>query len=348
MKRLRNIISWILIFTLCCGEFVPAAAVYAADTEVTVEDQEELSDETAVSEDAPAVTSEDAVSEDEAVSGDEAVPEEAAEEDTASEDEVTVPEEEVTGPETPGEDGEEEMQSDYDDARCSSDVDAEEDIDVEDSYSELQFVMKVDQVEGRKVAASINKARDGRAIARFTYDNGLEEKACQRAAEAAIYYSNIRPDGSSFDTIYNSNVNAEGKARKEILIREGKNAAEAMQYFQSASANSLISTGYTYMAIGHVEFEGTHYWALELTNATTNLADRTAKKEDVTYTIKINNKFIKETGVTTARLMLIPTFPRRCLPLRAISSLRSTSPIRLSFRSYARLRHGLMIRAWLP
>ncbi len=300
MKRLRNIISWILIFTLCCGEFVPAAAVYAADTEVTVEDQEELSDETAVSEDAPAVTSEDAVSEDEAVSRDEAVPEEAAEEDTASEDEVTVPEEEVTGPETPGEDGEEEMQSDYDDARCSSDVDAEEDIDVEDSYSELQFVMKVDQVEGRKVAASINKARDGRAIARFTYDNGLEEKACQRAAEAAIYYSNIRPDGSSFDTIYNSNVNAEGKARKEILIREGKNAAEAMQYFQSASANSLISTGYTYMAIGHVEFEGTHYWALELTNATTNLADRSAKKEDVKYTIKINDKFIKETGVSAS------------------------------------------------
>ncbi len=300
MKRLRNIISWILVFTLCCGEFVPAAAVYAADTEVTVENPEELSDETAVSEDAPAVISEDSVSEEEAVSGDEAVPEEAAaEEETASEDEVTVPEEEVTGPETPAEDAEEQL-SDYDDARCSSDVDAEEDIDVEDSYSELQFVMKVDQVEGRKVAASINKARDGRAIARFTYDNGLEEKACQRAAEAAIYYSNNRPDGSSFDTIYNSNVNAEGKARKEILIRDGKNAAEAMQYFQSASANALISTGYTYMAIGHVEFEGTHYWALELTNATTNLADRAAKKEDVTYTIKINDKFIKETGVTAS------------------------------------------------
>ncbi len=299
MKRLRNIISWILILTLCCGELFPAASVYAADIEVTQDDTAVSSDDAVVSEDDAAVSADEAVSEDAAVSEDEAAEEETSEEGV-SEDEANVPEEEVTVPDDADEEPVEEQQGDYEDARCSSDVEIEEEIDVNDSYSELQFVMRVDQTEGRKAAASINKARDGRAVARFTYDNGLEEKACQRAAEAAIYYSNNRPDGSSFDTIYSSNVNADGKARKEILIRDGKTGAEAYEFFKSASANALISTGYTYMAVGHVVFEGTHYWALELTNATTNLADRAAKNENVTYTIKINDKYIKETGVTAS------------------------------------------------
>ena len=52
--------SWILILTLCCGEFTPQMAVYAADVETVISEGDDVSADEIV------------ISEDKAVSGDEA------------------------------------------------------------------------------------------------------------------------------------------------------------------------------------------------------------------------------------------------------------------------------------
>ena len=284
--------SWILILTLCCGEFTPQMAVYAADEETVIGEEDTVSSDGYV------------ISEDEAVSADEVTEDDTVSEDAAvSEDEVTVSEDEaVPGDEVTAPVEEEEDPSDedgyYDDALVSDDVPVEEEEDVNaDSFCALSFKMFYDQKESRKLGVSINELRKTKGLVAYTYDNGLEEKACQRAAEAAVYYSNTRPDGRDFSTIFDGNVNASGKAKKEVLIREGNTAAEAFEKYLNVSDNFLTSTNYQYMAVGHVKFNGKHYWALELTNAITNLADKAERVEDVTVTMDMLLKFISAKNV---------------------------------------------------
>ncbi|MBQ9867654.1 MAG: chitobiase/beta-hexosaminidase C-terminal domain-containing protein [Lachnospiraceae bacterium] len=307
MKKLRRVLSWILILTLCCGEMTPQLAVYAAGEETVVEeegvsisdDEAAVSDDEAVSEDA---AEEEKIPED-AVSGDSVSEDEAAEEEeTAVSENETVSEDEVTAPEDEQEPAaEEESGSGYEDGLISDDVEAgEESDDNADSFSRLTFKMKYDQKEGRNAGVSINAIRKDGKKDGLTYDNGLEQKATLRAAEAAIYYSNTRPDGRNYDTIYNDNDTAKGKARKEILIREGANGGEAANIFRSVSLNSLLSDSYHYMAVGHVVFQGTHYWALELTEFPTNLANRNPRVEDVNVTIDVLDKFLSNKDVSAS------------------------------------------------
>jgi len=307
MKKLRRVLSWILILTLCCGEMTPQLAVYAAGEETAVEEEG-----VSISDDEAAVSGDEAVSEDaaeeekipeDAVSGDSVSEDEAAEEEeTAVSENETVSEDEVTAPEDEQEPAaEEESGSGYEDGLVSDDVEAgEESDDNADSFSRLTFKMKYDQKEGRNAGVSINAIRKDGKKDGLTYDNGLEQKATLRAAEAAIYFSNTRPDGRNFDTIYNDNDTAKGKARKEILIREGVNGGEAADIFRSVSLNSLLSDSYHYMAVGHVVFQGTHYWALELTEFPTNLANRNPSVEDVNVPMDVLDKFLSNKDVSAS------------------------------------------------
>ena len=79
MKKLRRVLSWILILTLCCGEMTPQLAVYAAGEETAIEEEG-----VSVSDDEAAVSGDEAVSEDAAE--EETISEDAAPEDTVSED----------------------------------------------------------------------------------------------------------------------------------------------------------------------------------------------------------------------------------------------------------------------
>ncbi|MBP5606878.1 MAG: hypothetical protein J6X66_01240, partial [Lachnospiraceae bacterium] len=286
MKRLKNIISWILILTLCCGEFTPQYMVYAAGEETGIQfDEETLSGDTAVSDDA-------VVSEDNAAEEEDAVSEDAAEEEAVSEDTTeeadTSEEEDADAPEQ----GEV-----YEDGRISDDVDAdEEEIVSADSYVTVSFTMNVDEKEARKVTASVNKLRQDNKKNNLTYDYGLEERAMRRAAEIAVYYSaDVRPDGLASSSILGENVR--NKARREMIIREGNDAAAAAALFRGISANELINSEYGYMAVGHVKFQGKHYWVLELTAAATNLNESKEKVGDEVFRMDVLEKFIAKAGV---------------------------------------------------
>ena len=296
MKRLKNIISWILILTLCCGEFTPQYMVYAAGEEIDTQFDDEtsggdtlVSADTAVSED-EAATDEDAVSEDE--TKEEAVSEDETKEDAVSEDAA----EEAAASDEEDENGIEQGEV-YDDGRISDDVDAgEEEIVSADSYVTVSFTMNVDEKEARKVTASVNKLRQDNKKNNLTYDYGLEEKAMRRAAEIAVYYSaDVRPDGLASSSILGENVR--NKARREMIIREGNDAAAAAALFRGISANELINSEYGYMAVGHVKFQGKHYWVLELTAAATNLNETKEKVGDEVFRMDVLEKFISKAGV---------------------------------------------------
>ena len=147
MKSLRRLMSWILILTLCCGEFTPQMAVYAADVETVISEGDDVSaDEIVISEDKAVSGDEAEAPEDETVSEDAAVSEDevnVSEDKAVSEDEVTAPEEK-----------EEESEGDgyYEDALVSDDVPVEEEEDVDaDSFCALSFKMYYDQKESRKL-----------------------------------------------------------------------------------------------------------------------------------------------------------------------------------------------------
>ncbi len=350
MRKLRNIISWILVFALCFGELAPATAVYAAETDAeaaealeeaaadegqeavsedetagadeeatgeAVPEEQALEDEAAGDEAAEESVSDDAAKDEaaESVSEDaaaeESVSEDAAEEETVSGNETADPVKEEEPDEGEAGKGSEGRAEGYTDGVISDEdiaVDEGEDLGAEDIRS-IDFEFVISQSGCREAGVLINQARKDGGVKVLTYDYGLEELACQRAEEASIYFSNTRPDGRDFSTIFNGNVNADGKPKKEILIRGNNpddednpidNATAAFDYFKGTYPGLLTDTQYSYIAVGHCVFDNIHYWSVELTSAVTNTNYRDPKKETQKRTIKIKRSYIKELGVATS------------------------------------------------
>ncbi len=285
MKRLRNIISWMLVVILCCGEITPQMQVFAAGTPGTEEEQVTAEDSVSVSDEGEASGSSDAAADDE-------------EADTSGAEEAQQTEEDLQqeGSQQAEEDasGEDISDSDLPELTDPS-VEADDDGAVV-KYS-LSFSVYCDQSSCRDAAIKLNKERRKNLRDKLVYDNGLEELACRRAAEAAIYFSEYRPDGSHYRSIYDDSVNIQGCAVKEILIYgDSENAADtadkAVELLIKKNSILANTTGYTNIAIGHIVYEGVHYWAAEINNAVSTGSTRAAVDGTVVYTMNVLENYI--------------------------------------------------------
>ena len=99
-------------------------------------------------------------------------------------------------------------------------------------------------------------------LAPLVYDKKLEDAAMRRAAEIAIFYSHTRPDGSSCFTIYPSGATGENIAagyRTAAAVFEGW-WEENKPYSGQGHRRNLLSANATGIGIGHVMYNGYHYW----------------------------------------------------------------------------------------
>lgn len=141
------------------------------------------------------------------------------------------------------------------------------------------------QTDARTMFAMINDFRTGKdawawnsdntekvsytGLSKLTYDYELEKIAMQRAAEIAVSYSHTRPNGRSCFTLYNSYYTCGEN------IAAGYNAyttaAEVFKGWQETDKDyagqghrrNMLNSWFTAVGIGHVYYNGCHYWVQE-------------------------------------------------------------------------------------
>lgn len=183
------------------------------------------------------------------------------------------------------------------------------------------------QTEARKMLSKVNSFRTGseawywnsdnktktkcKNLGKLKYDYNLEQIAMQRAAEIAFSFAHERTDGTS---CFTCNYNETSSYGENIAVGQGKYLETATSAFkiwkedkekyagQGHRRNMLGS--YTSIGIGHVYYNGCHYWVQEFgyTNGSSSTTANNAKK-NVSINIlssKIEKKSVnaKESSVT--------------------------------------------------
>lgn len=146
-----------------------------------------------------------------------------------------------------------------------------------------------------------NGAKD---IGVLTYDYNLEQIAMQRAMEVAISFSHTRPDGTRCFTAtyggtqsYGENI-AAGSSTYEGAFKQWREENEP--YDGQGHRRSMLNKDYTAIGIGHVVYNGTHYWVQQFGFKNSNAAQTTALNSNKTVEISAVSNQLKGTPVVTA------------------------------------------------
>lgn len=103
----------------------------------------------------------------------------------------------------------------------------------------------------------------------LTYDYELERIAMQRAMEIAIYYSHTRPNGTDCFTLHTvgsawaENIAAGYRTYEDVFVgwREDNEKYEGQGH-----RRNMLSENCKAIGIGHVVYNGIHYWVQEFSS----------------------------------------------------------------------------------
>lgn len=106
----------------------------------------------------------------------------------------------------------------------------------------------------------------------LTYDYDLEQIAMIRALEIAISFSHTRPNGKSCFTATYGSTKTQSYGENIAAIAAGRTTAEAAfigwrednkLYAGQGHRRNMLSSDFTAIGIGHVVYNGYHYWVQE-------------------------------------------------------------------------------------
>lgn len=137
----------------------------------------------------------------------------------------------------------------------------------------------------------------------LTYDYKLEEIAMQRAMEIAVYYSHTRPNGEDCFTL-----NTVGKAKAENIAAGYRTYEEVFigwredneDYEGQGHRRNMLSDKYNAIGIGHVVYNGTHYWVQEFSSEIQNSTEISPADEEQTVSVDILSSNITEKNIEIA------------------------------------------------
>lgn len=134
----------------------------------------------------------------------------------------------------------------------------------------------------------------------LTYDYKLEEIAMQRAMEIAIYNSHTRPNGESCYTL-----NTVGQAKAENIAAGYRTYEEVFigwredneDYDGQGHRRNMLSDKYNAIGIGHVVYNGTHYWVQEFSSTIQDSTEKQPVDKEQTISIDILSSNIIEKNI---------------------------------------------------
>ncbi len=196
----------------------------------------------------------------------------------------------------------------------------------EEVYAETNYTMNISvqygQTEARSMFNKINEFRTGSDawywaadnttkitcpnLSELTYDYTLEKVAMQRAAEIAIYYSHTRPNGDRCFTAYSENgyyyVTAGENIAAGFMTADSVFTAwveEDENYSGQGHRRNMLNSNFTAVGIGHVYYNGYHYWVQEFGAPVVNTEYTTPNDSDTVVGINVAPSKVKSVQVTS-------------------------------------------------
>jgi len=192
--------------------------------------------------------------------------------------------------------------------------------------NKLNITVKYGQTEARKMLKMINEFRTGNdawcwnedntkkeswKTNAITYDYNLEKIAMQRAAEIALLYDHTRPNGGSCFTAYTGVYSSEGEniAAGYGTFTTAKSVFTAWQekdekYLGQGHRRNMLYSGFNAVGIGHVYYNGAHYWVQEFGNVNLEPTVNTANDKDTAVSIDVLSSNIKSYSVKASKSSL--------------------------------------------
>lgn|GEM_PF-1649789 len=193
----------------------------------------------------------------------------------------------------------------------------------DDAYTG-EFTATFGQTEAREMLAMINDFRTGSQayyvdyngntiycsnLKELQYSYALEEIAMQRAAEIAIYFAHLRPDGSLCNTVTASNgIRSWGEnilwggaskyGSASVVFRSWREDGES--YSGQAHRRNMLDSDYAAVGVGHAYINGIHFWTQEFANYTDDAPFVSACDGDKKVTTRISESRISSISNRTA------------------------------------------------
>ena len=178
----------------------------------------------------------------------------------------------------------------------------------------IQIGVRYEQTEARKMLGMINEFRTGdnawywdrddetkiwlNDLDEYQYDYTLEKYAMQRAAEIALNFDHMRPDGTMCYSI-------SGRIRAEN-IAAGNRTAEATftqwqeeneDYAGQGHRRTMLSRSYTAVGIACVYYKGYYYWVQEFGYAV-DTEETASNDSETTVSIDVSKDLIESLEVS--------------------------------------------------
>ena len=112
------------------------------------------------------------------------------------------------------------------------------------------------------VLTMLNQARKAEGLGELTMDNGNMMKGAKiRAKEITIHWAHERPDGESWNTIFNEE-GIKYNARGENLADGYTTAQEVFDGWMASPGHkaNIMEPRFTHISIACLEYEGHFYW----------------------------------------------------------------------------------------
>ena len=182
----------------------------------------------------------------------------------------------------------------------------------------VNISVKYGQTEARKIFNMINEMRTSstdawywneddttkttcNALSELAYDYDLERLAMKRAAEIALSYSHTRPNGGRSFSIYSEEGITNWRALGEN-IAAGYLSAEAVNmgwrednenYIGQGHRRNMLSADFNCVGIGHVYYNGYHYWVEEFAYRTSvNITETAANDSEQPAALSVDSSKI--------------------------------------------------------
>lgn len=198
----------------------------------------------------------------------------------------------------------------------------------EAATADYQVPVTYGQTEARKMIDMINGFRTGSDawywnqdnatkttcanLGKLTYDYALEQAAMLRVAEIAVSFSHTRPNGGScFDALSSLPLYAMG----ENIAAGQTTAASAFTswrednygYAGQGHRRNMLNSGFTAVGIGHVTFNGVHYWVQNFGSPNTGAPATAVADGARTVPVAIDDAMISQKALKPAKASLTVT-----------------------------------------
>ncbi|WP_304854523.1 CAP domain-containing protein [Adlercreutzia caecimuris] len=198
----------------------------------------------------------------------------------------------------------------------------------EAATADYQVPVTYGQTEARKMIDMINGFRTGNDawywnegdatkttctnLQKLTYDYALEQAAMLRAAEVAVSFSHTRPNGTSCFTASDTlplRASGENIAAGQTTVNAAFVAWREDDYGYDGQGHrrNMLRSSFTSVGIGHVTFNGIHYWVQNFGTSTSGTADTGTADGARTVSVAIDDATISQKALKPSAASLAVT-----------------------------------------